>query len=167
MGGHFRKVVDAKRVAGPIVITHSKNDTAVGLAYPIASRINNDVTMAIGDENDKFGGIGRNGAQKMESGRGSVSFLQCDFTLVDQKTKSSTNPTVGSPVIRTTLAPTSLAFCLITSRLFGTGKTTRAYPTSVFPPFCSSSNFALNSSGLDSSNTMTSELIGRSTAFEM
>ena len=24
--------------------------------------------MAIGDENDKFGGIGRNGAQKMESG---------------------------------------------------------------------------------------------------
>ncbi|MGA8654533.1 MAG: hypothetical protein WB586_00150 [Chthoniobacterales bacterium] len=68
MGGFFRRVVDAKRVPGPIVITHSKNDTAVGLAYPIASRINNDATMAIGDENDKFGGIGRNGAQKMESG---------------------------------------------------------------------------------------------------
>jgi len=68
MGGFFREVVDAKRVTGPIVITHSKNDTAVGLTYPIASRINNDVTMAIGDENDKFGGTGRNGAQKMESG---------------------------------------------------------------------------------------------------
>jgi hypothetical protein len=68
MKGFFRNVVDDVRVAGPIVITHSKNDTAVGLAYPIASRINNDVTMAIGDENDKFGGIGRNGAQKMESG---------------------------------------------------------------------------------------------------
>lgn len=68
MRGFFRKMVDAKRVAGPIVITRSKNDTAVGLAYPIASRINGDVTMAIGDENDKFGGIGRNGAQKMESG---------------------------------------------------------------------------------------------------
>jgi predicted alpha/beta hydrolase family esterase len=68
MEGFFRKVVDAKRVAGPVVITHSKNDTAVGIAYPIASRINNDVTMAMGDENDKFGGIGRNGAQKMEPG---------------------------------------------------------------------------------------------------
>jgi predicted alpha/beta hydrolase family esterase len=68
MGGFFRAIVETKRVAGPILITYSKNDTAVGLAYPIASRINNDVTMAIGDENDKFGGIGRNGAQKMESG---------------------------------------------------------------------------------------------------
>jgi hypothetical protein len=68
MKGFFRSVVEAKRVAGPILITNTKNDKAVGLAYPIASRINNDTTMAIGDENDKFGGIGRNGAQKMESG---------------------------------------------------------------------------------------------------
>ena len=68
MKGFFRNVVEAKRVAGPILITYTKNDKAVGLAYPIASRINNDTTMAIGDENDKFGGIGRNGAQKMESG---------------------------------------------------------------------------------------------------
>jgi hypothetical protein len=68
MNGFFRSVVDAKRVGGPILITYTKNDKAVGLAYPIASRINNDVAMAIGDENDKFGGIGRNGAQKMESG---------------------------------------------------------------------------------------------------
>jgi hypothetical protein len=66
--GFFRSVVDEKRVAGPILITNTKNDIAVGLAYPIASRINNDTTMAIGDENDKFGGIGRNGAQRMESG---------------------------------------------------------------------------------------------------
>jgi hypothetical protein len=68
MKGFFRDVVEAKRVAGPILITNTKNDKAVGLAYPIASRINNDTTMAIGDENDKFGGIGRNGAQKMEAG---------------------------------------------------------------------------------------------------
>jgi hypothetical protein len=66
MDGFFRSVVDAKRVGGPILITNTKNDKAIGLAYPIASRINNDTTMAIGDENDKFGGIGRNGAQKME-----------------------------------------------------------------------------------------------------
>jgi predicted alpha/beta hydrolase family esterase len=73
MEGFFRRVVDVKRVAGPTVITYSKNDTAVGIAYPIASRINNDVTMAIGDENDKFGGIGRNGAQKMGPGEVDVT----------------------------------------------------------------------------------------------
>jgi len=68
MKGFFRNVIEAKRIAGPILITNTKNDKAVGLAYPIASRINNDTTMAIGDENDKFGGIGRNGAQKMDFG---------------------------------------------------------------------------------------------------
>jgi hypothetical protein len=73
--GFFRSVVEAKRVDGPILITNTKNDKAVGLAYPIASRINNDTTMAIGDENDKFGGIGRNGAQKMEPGEVDTSQL--------------------------------------------------------------------------------------------
>ena len=64
-GGAFRGVVDHRRVNGPIVITHTKNDKAVGLAYPLASRIVNDTTAALGDENDKFGGLGRNGAQQM------------------------------------------------------------------------------------------------------
>jgi hypothetical protein len=68
MKGFFRSVVDQKRVKGPIVVTHTKNDKAVGLAYPLASRINGDTTAAFGDENDKFGGLGRNGAQKMEPG---------------------------------------------------------------------------------------------------
>jgi hypothetical protein len=68
MKGFFRSVVDQKRVKGPILVTYTKNDTAVGLAYPLASRINGDTTAAFGDENDKFGGLGRNGAQQMESG---------------------------------------------------------------------------------------------------
>jgi hypothetical protein len=68
MRGFFRSVVDQKRVKGPILVTYTKNDTAVGLAYPLASRINGDTTAAFGDENDKFGGLGRNGAQQMESG---------------------------------------------------------------------------------------------------
>jgi len=66
MKGFFRSVVDQKRVKGPILVTHTKNDKAVGVAYPLASRINGDVAAAFGDENDKFGGLGRNGAQKME-----------------------------------------------------------------------------------------------------
>ena len=68
MNGFFRSVVDRKRVKGPILVTHTKNDKAVGVAYPLASRINGDKTAAFGDENDVFGGMGRNGAQQMEAG---------------------------------------------------------------------------------------------------
>jgi len=63
--GFFRNVIDGKRINGPILITHTKNDKAVGVAYPLASRINGDTAAAFGDENDKFGGMGRNGAQQM------------------------------------------------------------------------------------------------------
>ena len=63
--GFFRAVIEKGRVHGPIVITHTKNDEAVGRAYPIASRLNGDTTAALGDKNDEFGGMGRNGAQKM------------------------------------------------------------------------------------------------------
>jgi hypothetical protein len=68
MNGFFRAVVDQHRVKGPILITYTKNDKAVGVAYPLASRINGDKTAAFGDENDVFGGLGRNGAQQMQSG---------------------------------------------------------------------------------------------------
>jgi predicted alpha/beta hydrolase family esterase len=66
MKGFFRSVVDQQRVKGPILVTHTKNDKAVGVAYPLASRINGDKTAAFGDENDKFGGLGRNGVQQMQ-----------------------------------------------------------------------------------------------------
>jgi hypothetical protein len=66
MNGFFRKVVDEEKIAGPILITHSDKDKAVGVAYPLASRLNQDDRMALGDANDRFGGIGRNGAQKTD-----------------------------------------------------------------------------------------------------
>jgi hypothetical protein len=62
--GFFREVVVRGKVAGPIVITYSKNDRAVGIAYPIASRFARQNSADLGDENDIFGGIGRNGALK-------------------------------------------------------------------------------------------------------
>jgi hypothetical protein len=62
--GFFRRVVTDPRVAGPVIVTHTKNDRAVGLAYPIASRLARQVASAIGDASDVYGGIGRNGAQK-------------------------------------------------------------------------------------------------------
>lgn len=60
--GFFREVLSASKVAGPIVITHTRNDTAVGIAYPIASRFSRQDASDLGDEDDVFGGIGRNGA---------------------------------------------------------------------------------------------------------
>ena len=62
--GFFRGVVTGKKVRGPIVITHSDKDSAVGTAYPIASRLAQDNASALGDANDPFGGMGRNGAQR-------------------------------------------------------------------------------------------------------
>jgi hypothetical protein len=62
--GLFRSVVLTHRISGPMVITHTKNDKAVGIAYAIASRIAGQVAQAVGDKDDKYGGLGRNGAQK-------------------------------------------------------------------------------------------------------
>ena len=61
--GAFRDVIEKQKVRGPIIITHTRNDKAVGVAYPIASRINGVTAAALGDENDKFGGLGSNGTQ--------------------------------------------------------------------------------------------------------
>jgi hypothetical protein len=64
--GFFRKVIAGNKVAGPIAVTHTINDKAVGLAYPLASRLSGDNAAAIGDANDVFGGLGRNGAVKLK-----------------------------------------------------------------------------------------------------
>ena len=64
--GFFRRLVTDKMVTGPVVISHTVNDTAVGQAYPIASRIAGQDAAAVGDENDRYGGLGRNGAQKTD-----------------------------------------------------------------------------------------------------
>lgn len=61
--GFFRKVVAEHRVTGPIIITHSIKDTAVGIAYPIASKLSGDDAATFGGPDNRYGGIGRNGAQ--------------------------------------------------------------------------------------------------------
>jgi hypothetical protein len=62
--GVFRDVIEKKVVKGPLLETFSFQDTVVGLTYAIASHLADDNSEAIGDANDLFGGIGRNGAQK-------------------------------------------------------------------------------------------------------
>jgi hypothetical protein len=65
--GFFRDVISKQRIQGPILVTYTPNDLAVGILYPAASRLSGTVSGAFGDKNDKFGGIGRNGAQKMKA----------------------------------------------------------------------------------------------------
>jgi hypothetical protein len=60
--GLFTKV--PTKVDGPIMATFTRNDKAVGLAYPIASRLAQQIGAGLGDANDPYGGIGRNGALK-------------------------------------------------------------------------------------------------------
>ncbi len=63
--GFFRKVItEVAKIKGPVLISFSTADRAVGLAYPVASRLNGDWTSGVGDAGDKYGGLGRNGAQK-------------------------------------------------------------------------------------------------------
>ncbi|MBC7563196.1 MAG: hypothetical protein H7305_09800 [Gemmatimonadaceae bacterium] len=62
--GFFRDVIEKQVVKGPFISTFSYQDTVVGKAYAISSRLAGDNTKAIGDKDDQFGGIGRNGTQK-------------------------------------------------------------------------------------------------------
>lgn len=62
--GVFRPVLSGNALRGPGVITHTVNDKAVGLAYPLASLLAGQVAAGLGDANDKYGGLGRNGAQQ-------------------------------------------------------------------------------------------------------
>lgn len=84
--GFFRKVLSEKRASGPILITHTKNDKAVGIAYPLASRLSNTKAAALGDENDPYGGMGRNGAQHtQEANAGDLLPLGGDYTFAAGK----------------------------------------------------------------------------------
>lgn len=61
--GRFRQVIADPRVRGPALITHTSNDKAVGLAYPVASMLAGQRASGFGDEDSLFGALGRNGAQ--------------------------------------------------------------------------------------------------------
>ena len=62
--GFFREVISQQVVKGPLLSTYSFEDTVVGQAYAITSRLAGDNSRAIGEADDPYGGIGRNGPQK-------------------------------------------------------------------------------------------------------
>jgi hypothetical protein len=56
-------MVDQHRLSGSTIITHTRNDKAVGIAYAIASSIADQAAEGLGDADSPFGGLGSNGAQ--------------------------------------------------------------------------------------------------------
>ena len=62
--GFFRDVVARGIVKGPFLSTFSHEDTVVGKVYAVASRLAGDRSRALGEADDPFGGIGRNGSQR-------------------------------------------------------------------------------------------------------
>jgi hypothetical protein len=64
--GYFSRILADRKVRGPIVTTQSVNDRAVGLFYPLASRIRGSVNFA--DIFPKFGAIGAFGLQGIPDG---------------------------------------------------------------------------------------------------
>jgi hypothetical protein len=64
--GLFRSDVVEQRVTGPVLITHTANDLAVGIAYAVASRLANQIDTGIGGPDDRYGGLGRNGALRTD-----------------------------------------------------------------------------------------------------
>lgn len=64
--GFFRDVIEHQIVKGPFISTFSYQDTVVGKAYAISSRLGGDNAKAIGDKDDQYGGIGRNGTQRTD-----------------------------------------------------------------------------------------------------
>jgi hypothetical protein len=67
--GGFRHLVDNNCIQGPMIITHTRNDQAVGIAYAIASTIHHQNANAVGDPGSQYGGLGSNGAQHTNEAR--------------------------------------------------------------------------------------------------
>jgi hypothetical protein len=57
----------ARRVDGPIIVTHSLKDSAVGKAYPAASFVSRDDAAAADDVLFRWGAMGHDGAQGVEA----------------------------------------------------------------------------------------------------
>ena len=72
--GAYRAVIDQHKVTGRIAALHSENDTAVWIAYPLASRVYRDsyslgpagpLGLLFGGPSDRYGAIGANGPENL------------------------------------------------------------------------------------------------------
>ena len=73
--GGFRRVIETRDAVGPILVTHTVNDKAVGTAYAVASRLARQAANELGGADDLYGGLGRNGALRLDQGAQSLELL--------------------------------------------------------------------------------------------
>jgi len=72
--GWFRHIVADGIVAGPVLVTHTRKDRAVGFFYAVASVVSGEIAKGrvldrlVGGPADPHGGLGANGAQSMLEG---------------------------------------------------------------------------------------------------
>jgi hypothetical protein len=77
--GYFASIVKDARVRGALVTTRSRHDLAVGVMYPLASRIYGKPNFAPGQRLPKFGAIGAFGLQGVPgSGATDLPMLPAD-----------------------------------------------------------------------------------------
>src|SRR4029453_3742163 len=60
--GLFRHTLTGPQLTGPLLVTPPANAQGVGLASALASRLAGQQAAGIGGPDDRYGGIGRNGA---------------------------------------------------------------------------------------------------------
>jgi hypothetical protein len=65
--GYYMRLLRDGRVNGPVAVTRSVHDTAVGRLYPLASKVKGSVDFAPKDP-PRFGGLGSFGAQGLHAG---------------------------------------------------------------------------------------------------
>jgi hypothetical protein len=68
------------KLVGPMVVTHTRNDKAVGIAYALASRLAHQTAAGLGDASDPYGGMGSNGAQKTPEAQADTDLLDVGGT---------------------------------------------------------------------------------------
>ncbi|MFI1180486.1 serine-threonine protein kinase [Streptomyces sp. NPDC020799] len=64
-GGALSGLYD--RVNGPVVCCHSSHDTALGVLYPLASRISGDDDSVLGLDDSRWGALGHDGMQSVDA----------------------------------------------------------------------------------------------------
>jgi len=61
--GFFRAAITGSAIDGPVIVTHTPKDLAVGIAYPLASRLARQDAAGIQENASRWGGLGANGAR--------------------------------------------------------------------------------------------------------
>ncbi len=97
IAGYFRRMIEERRVSGPIVIVHSEYDTACGTFYPIGSRLSGSYDFPGGLP--KYGALGTYGAQGL--GIDPVALTMKPLGGVYGFTAGRLYNVDGSPYIRT------------------------------------------------------------------